>query len=79
MAAVKIKSYKVAQRGMRGVIVSLPPVWVQDLSLKAGDRLDIYRDEADRLIIVRQGASPNQIDAAAGQAREMADALGAMA
>lgn len=50
-AMVKIKSYRLSQRGNRGLIVSVPSVWADDLGLKPGDRLDVYRDTEDRLII----------------------------
>lgn len=46
----KIKSYKVRKGGLRGMTINLPAVYTDDLSLKPGDRLDIYR-EGDRLII----------------------------
>jgi len=49
---IKIKSYKISRRGLRGVFVSLPAVWVRDLDLKPGESLDFYRDRKDRLIIV---------------------------
>jgi len=49
---VKIKTYKLSRRGDRGLVVSLPIVWTTDLGLKVGDRLDFYRDEHDRIIIV---------------------------
>jgi len=49
---VKIKSYVVRRAGARGLVISLPAVWIDDLGLAQGDRLDIYRDTEDRLIIV---------------------------
>jgi bifunctional DNA-binding transcriptional regulator/antitoxin component of YhaV-PrlF toxin-antitoxin module len=39
-------------------VLTLPKVWVQDLGLGPGDRLDVYRDVEDRLII--QAARPEQ-------------------
>jgi AbrB family looped-hinge helix DNA binding protein len=48
---IKIKTYKVHQSG-RGVVLTLPAVWADDLGLCPGDRLDVYRDAGDRLIIV---------------------------
>jgi len=48
---IKIKSYKVQQHGLRGVRIALPKVWVEDHQLRPGDRIDIYRDEEDRLIL----------------------------
>lgn len=50
--AIKIKSYKVRRDGLRGMVISLPKVWAEDQQLKAGDRIDIYRNTEDQLIIV---------------------------
>jgi bifunctional DNA-binding transcriptional regulator/antitoxin component of YhaV-PrlF toxin-antitoxin module len=49
---IKIKEYKVSRTGHRGFVVTLPKVWVTDNELDHGDRIDIYRDEEDRLIII---------------------------
>lgn len=51
MPAIKIRSYTVTKKGVRGMSVSLPASWVDDVGVKPGDRLDIFRDEHDRLII----------------------------
>lgn len=48
---VKIKVYKVHKCGVRGKSVALPPVWTDDLGLVPGDKLDVYRDVNDRLVI----------------------------
>lgn len=53
---IKIKSYRIHQSG-RGVVLTLPKIWTDDLGLKPGDRLDVYRDTADRLIIVAAQAA----------------------
>lgn len=49
---IKIKSYKVQQQGIRGKAIALPKVWLDDLNLVPGDKVDFYRDEEDRLILV---------------------------
>lgn len=49
--AVKIKTYTISARGDRGLVITLPKVWADDLGLKKGSRLDVYRDAHDRLII----------------------------
>ena len=56
---VKIKEYKIRASGVRGLVVSLPQVWVKDNDLRAGDAVDVYRDEEDRLIlrVVKNGQS----------------------
>jgi len=51
MAKVKVQSYKVQKKGMRGHVITLPTSWTDDLRLRPGDRVDIYRDEEDRLIL----------------------------
>lgn len=48
---VKVKSYRIRQSG-RGLILTLPQVWTDDLDLKPGDKLDVYRDSSDRLVIM---------------------------
>ena len=48
---VKIKSYKVGQRGHRGRVLTLPRAWVEDANLQPGDRIDVFRDTQNRLII----------------------------
>jgi AbrB family looped-hinge helix DNA binding protein len=49
---IKIKTYKISKAGNRGLKLTLPSAWTDDLGLKSGDRLDVYRDTEDRLIIV---------------------------
>ena len=48
---VKIKTYKLQRKGLRGVMVSLPKVWVDDLRLAPGDTIEVYRDDLDHLIL----------------------------
>ena len=54
---IKIKSYRVQQQGLRGRVVSLPKVWIDDLRLKPGDMIDFYRDEKNQLILKANRAS----------------------
>jgi len=37
--------------------ITLPKVWLDDLGLTQGERLDMFRDENDRLIIERPGVT----------------------
>lgn len=53
---IKIKEYKV-RRADRGMTICLPAVWTDDLGLKPGDILELYRDEADRLILVKKATA----------------------
>ena len=64
---VKIKSYRVSRRGSRGLIITLPKVWADDLGLGHGDRIDVYRDCLNRLTLI-----PQKIDLTPG--RQMARA-----
>jgi bifunctional DNA-binding transcriptional regulator/antitoxin component of YhaV-PrlF toxin-antitoxin module len=78
--AVKIKTYRVTRTGKRGNHLPLPKVWLDDLALNGGDRLDIYRDEDNRLIICPPGVTPSaNLDRSAGQARELRQAMEAKA
>jgi len=52
MVGVKIKCYSIRQEGKRGTVIGLPKVWTDDTGLKPGDKIDIYRDSEDRLILV---------------------------
>jgi bifunctional DNA-binding transcriptional regulator/antitoxin component of YhaV-PrlF toxin-antitoxin module len=49
---IKIKTYTVSRKGIRGLTICLPAVWTSDLKIKKGDILDLYRDKNDRLIII---------------------------
>ncbi len=49
---VKIKSFSIGKRNLSGLVVTLPKVWVKDLELTSGDRIDFYRDEDNRLILI---------------------------
>lgn len=49
--AVKIKTYRVGKRGLRGLTLSLPKVWANDCALEPGDILDVLRTDDNRLII----------------------------
>ncbi len=49
---IKVKTYSIRKAGLRGMMLHLPASWTNDIGLKPGDRLDVYRDTEDRLIIV---------------------------
>jgi len=48
---VLIKKYRISRKGHRGATVTLPAVYLEDLDLKAGDIIKVYR-EGDNLILV---------------------------
>ena len=48
--AIKIASYKIRQSG-RGLVAALPATWVQDLGVLASDKIEIFRDTKDCLIL----------------------------
>ena len=74
--AIKIKTYRVAKSGKRGNHLTLPKAWLDDLVLAEGDKLDVYRDEDDRLIVCPPGVLPREnLDRSSVQARETKGAL----
>lgn len=50
---VVIKRYRINEKGHRGRTVSLPRVWLDDLALKPGDTLVLYRRAGSDDLIVR--------------------------
>ena len=52
--SIKIKKVTVSRKGQSGLVITLPKVWADDLSISAGDSLGIYRTEDDRLIIQKE-------------------------
>jgi len=54
---VAIKSYKVGQRGQRGLVISIPKWWAEYQDVKAGDKIILYADDKGRLILEHQGDS----------------------
>lgn len=58
---IKIKSYVISPKGYKLGIVTLPMVWRRDLGLSVGDRLDFYRDNRDRLIIIASKSSNTSV------------------
>lgn len=58
---IKIKEYKVGKRGLRGAVLSLPKIFVDDNDLGPGDVLEIFRDNEvtgkDALIIIPKNSN----------------------
>ena len=53
----KIKEYKVRQDGRRGMIITLPKVFITDNNFKHGDSIEIYRETIngrDVLVIMKK-------------------------
>lgn len=48
---IKIDRRKIGISGKSNYLI-LPKVWLDDLDLEAGDEVDVYRDEKNRLIIM---------------------------
>lgn len=48
---IKIKEYKIRKSGKRGLVVTLPQVWILDNKLSTGDKIEFYRTEDDDLVI----------------------------
>jgi hypothetical protein len=53
---VKIKTYKIAKRGLRGLSISLPLAWIQDMGLRSGDKIAMFRDNTS-LVLEKEGAA----------------------
>lgn len=54
MNHIKIKEYKVQLQGLRGKVISLPAVWLDDHKVKPGDSIEFFRailDNQDCLIL----------------------------
>lgn len=73
-SAIKIKSYKIGKAGGRGLKIGLPSLWIDDLMLRAGDKVDLYRDTDDRLIIVKSGTPFNTENSAIYRGKTQIDA-----
>ena len=43
MSLVKIKEYRLGKRGVRGAVMSLPRIYLQDKGLITGDKLELHR------------------------------------
>lgn len=48
---VKIRSYRLTQRGDRGLAVTIPKEWAEQNNVPPGTRLDFYQNEHGDLII----------------------------
>lgn len=55
---IKINRYKIRRSG-QGVTITIPKIWLEDNNLDAGDLVEIYRDEDDRLVIVPKKEQKN--------------------
>lgn len=55
---IKIRNFSASANSVKedgsyvGLRMNLPVEWARDMSIKPGDKLNIYRDEQDRLVIV---------------------------
>jgi len=52
MVAVRIKSFKIGKRQMKQFQPTIPRNWIIEMDLHTGDRVDLMRDDQDRLILV---------------------------
>ena len=50
---VQIKTYKVGQRGLRGVAIALPTIWVKRLDVKAGDEIEFLQQPGSDDLVLR--------------------------
>jgi hypothetical protein len=49
MSFYRVKEYKVAKRGERGAVITIPGTVLRDLGAKPGERLSLYRGTIDGL------------------------------
>lgn len=48
---IKIKEYKIRKSGVRGMVITLPQVWIQDNNLEPGDEIEIFRTDDEKLVL----------------------------
>jgi antitoxin component of MazEF toxin-antitoxin module len=58
---IKVNTYKVRKRGVRGLVISVPTAWAEDIGVNAGDLIDCYRDENGRLIFKPRNGKRNNL------------------
>jgi len=61
---IKIKEYKLSQRGIRGAVLSIPRVFLADNDLKAGDVIEVHRgfqDGKDVLVLIPKKKPDNNL------------------
>ncbi len=52
MEAIKIRSFRINKRNLRQFQPTIPQNWIEEVGLKEGDRVNLLRDDQDRLILV---------------------------
>jgi hypothetical protein len=57
---VRIKTYRIGQKGKRGFSLSIPKAWMEDHGINAGDAVDLFQDTEGDLIL-----RPRKIEGAA--------------
>ena len=53
---VKVNTYKVGQRGAKGLAVTIPAWWAQEHGVTPGTQIGFYADDRGRLILVPEQA-----------------------
>ena len=52
MKAIKIKYFKLTKSNIQQFQPTIPANWIEEVGLKEGDRVNLFRDDQDRLILV---------------------------
>ncbi len=52
MEAIKIRSFRINKRNLRQFQPTIPQNWIEEVGLVEGDRVNLLRDDQDRLILV---------------------------
>jgi len=58
MIFIKIRSYKISKRGHRGLSITVPQAWAEDVGVGAGDVVDFFRDDKNHLILQPRQIKP---------------------
>lgn len=52
--AIKIRSRRIGRREMRQIQLTIPKHWVEEVGLREGDKIAIYQDKKNNLIVVAE-------------------------
>ncbi len=53
MDLIKHSTVSVRKYGERGFDITIPPAWVEEAGLKAGDKIDLYIEADTRALVVK--------------------------
>ena len=59
---VTIKTYKIGERGERGLVITLPKVWANSNNLGPGDRLDFMQAPGSADLVIRIACAGTEVN-----------------